>query len=59
MRNKIINLVHWASWNNDKITFSDLILIQEVIHTPFVPVLQSAFQPSSTPVHLMHRFMVG
>jgi len=31
---------------------------KEVIHTPFVPVLQSAFQPSSTPVHLMHRFMV-
>lgn len=31
---------------------------KEVIHTPFVPVLQSSFQPSSTPVHLMHRFMV-
>lgn len=31
---------------------------QEVVHTPFVPVLQPAFQPSSTPTHLMHRFMV-
>jgi len=30
-----------------------------VIHTPFVPTLQPAFQPGSTPVHLMHRFMVG
>ncbi|CAH3160505.1 unnamed protein product [Porites lobata] len=31
---------------------------KEVVHTPFVPVLQPAFQPSSTPTHLMHRFMV-
>lgn len=31
---------------------------KEVIHTPYVPRLQPAFQPSSTPVHLMHRFMV-
>ncbi|XP_015762017.1 PREDICTED: WD repeat and HMG-box DNA-binding protein 1-like [Acropora digitifera] len=31
---------------------------KEVIHTPYVPTLQPAFQPSATPVHLMHRFMV-
>lgn len=31
---------------------------KEVIHTPFIPVLQPPFQPGSTPVHLMHRFMV-
>lgn len=33
--------------------------LQEVIHTPFIPVLQPPFQPGSTPVHLMHRFMVS
>ncbi|XP_067018365.1 WD repeat and HMG-box DNA-binding protein 1-like [Acropora muricata] len=31
---------------------------KEVIHTPYVPTLQPAFQPSATPAHLMHRFMV-
>ncbi|XP_078344352.1 WD repeat and HMG-box DNA-binding protein 1-like isoform X2 [Oculina patagonica] len=47
---------------NDGDTASEVSAAQvpakEIIHTPFIPVLQPAFQPSSTPVHLMHRFMV-
>ncbi|XP_048577414.1 WD repeat and HMG-box DNA-binding protein 1 isoform X2 [Nematostella vectensis] len=29
-----------------------------VVHVPVTPTLQPAFQPGSTPSHLMHRFMV-
>lgn len=34
-------------------------IIREVYKGPEPPLVQAAFQPSSTPTHLQHRFMVG
>lgn len=59
--NRLLDLVCTYSPKRNAIIQYEIvvhILLQEVVHTPFVPVLQPAFQPSSTPTHLMHRFMV-